>query len=111
MAKSTEILFVDKTLFDRFAAATGATLDDLSTWEGLYRTAEAYTAWTDAQTPDTPDDGKVFFVHDYHFNYFQVGVESLGADFLDGDQVAFGPAFRRVWEPYARATLAGSGWL
>lgn len=91
VAKSTEILFVDKTLFDRFAAATGATLDDLSTWEGLYRTAEAYTAWTDAQTPDTPDDGKVFFVHDYHFNYFQVGVESLGADFFDGDQVAFGP--------------------
>lgn len=85
VAKSTEILFVDKTLFDRFAAATGATLDDLSTWEGLYRTAEAYTAWTDAQTPDTPDDGKVFFVHDYHFNYFQVGVESLGADFFDGD--------------------------
>lgn len=70
VAKSTEILFVDKTLFDRFAAATGATLDDLSTWERLYRTAEAYTAWTDAQTPDTPDDGKVFFVHDYHFNYF-----------------------------------------
>ena len=111
VAKSTEILFVDKTLFDRFAAATGATLDDLSTWEGLYRTAEAYTAWTDAQTPDTPDDGKVFFVHDYHFNYFQVGVESLGTDFFDGDQVAFGPVFRRVWEPYARATLAGSVWL
>ena len=111
VAKSTEILFVDKTLFDRFAAATGATLDDLSTWEGLYRTAEAYTAWTDAQTPDTPDDGKVFFVHDYHFNYFQVGVESLGADFFDGDQVSFGPTFRRVWEPYARATLAGSVWL
>ena len=111
VAKSTEILFVDKTLFDRFAAATGATLDDLSTWDGLYRTAEAYTAWTDAQTPDTPDDGKVFFVHDYHFNYFQVGVESLGADFFDGDQVSFGPTFRRVWEPYARATLAGGVWL
>lgn len=53
----------------------------------------------------------MFFVHDYHFNYFQVGVESLGADFFDGDQVAFGPVFRRVWEPYARATLAGSVWL
>ena len=53
----------------------------------------------------------MFFVHDYHFNYFQFGVESLGADFFDGDQVSFGPAFRRVWEPYARATLAGSAWL
>ena len=111
VAKSMEVMFVDKTLFDRFAAATGATLDDLSTWDGLYRTAEAYTAWTDAQTPDMPDDGKVFFVHDYHFNYFQVGVASLGGDFFDGDQVSFGPTFRRVWEPYARATLAGSVWL
>ena len=44
--------------------------------------AEQYAAWTDNQTPDVPGDGKNFFVHDYHFNYFQVGVESLGEKFL-----------------------------
>lgn len=60
VAKSTEILFVDKTLFDRFAAATGATLDDLSTWEGLYRTAEAYTAWTDARPPTRRTTARCF---------------------------------------------------
>ena len=53
-------------------------MEDLKTWEGLFAMAEQYAAWTDNQTPDIPDDGKNFFVHDYHFNYFQVGVESLG---------------------------------
>ena len=40
LAKSTEILFVNKTAFDRFAADTGASMDELATWEGLYAVAE-----------------------------------------------------------------------
>ena len=72
LAKSTEILFVNKTAFDRFAAETGASLDELATWEGLYAVAEQYADWS---------GGKCFFAHDYHFNYFQVGVESLGERF------------------------------
>ena len=69
--------------------------------------AEQYAAWTDNQTPDIPDDGKNFFVHDYHFNYFQVGVESLGENFFKGENLAFGPEFQTVWEPYAKAALSG----
>lgn len=111
VAKSTEIMFINKTAFDRFSAATGAELSNLETWEGLFGLAGDYVAWTDAQTPDTPDDGKVFFVHDYHFNYFQVGVESLGESFFNGNSLAFGPAFNTVWAPYARATLQGGVWL
>lgn len=111
VAKSTEIMFVNKTAFDRFAESTGVSLSDLETWEGLYSMAEQYLEWTDAQTPDVPGDGTPFFVHDYHFNYFQVGVESLGEDFFDGDRLAFGPAFETVWRPYARAALQGGVWL
>lgn len=111
VAKSTEIMFVNKTAFDRFAAATGATLDGLSTWEGLYALAVKYAGWIDGETPDVPDDGKAFFVHDYHFNYFQVGVESLGEDFFDGDKIAFGPEFENIWEPYAKAAVEGGLWL
>ncbi len=111
VAKSTEILYVNKTAFDRFAADTGASLLDLNTWEGLYDTACAYVKWTDDKTPQIPDDGKAFFVHDYHFNYFQVGVESLGEEFFDGDTLMFGPAFETVWEPYAEAALQGGVWL
>jgi len=111
VAKSTELLFVNQTAFDRFSAATGAKTDDLTTWEGLYSTACKYAEWTDAQTPDIPDDGKALFVHDFHFNYFQVGTESLGDDFFEGEQIAFGPAFQTAWECYAKACLSGGVWL
>ena len=97
--------------FDRFAKETGAKIEDLKTWEGLFAMAEQYAAWTDNQTPDVPGDGKNFFVHDYHFNYFQVGVESLGENFFKGENLAFGPEFQTVWEPYAKAALSGGVWL
>ena len=102
ITKSTEILFVNKTAFDRFAADTGTSLDDLSTWEGLFQTGEKYRAWS---------GGKCFFVHDNHFNYFQVGVTSLGEDFFTDGGLAFGPAFERAWESYAHAALQGELWL
>ena len=103
VAKSTEILFYNKTAFDRFAEETGADPSEFETWDGLYKLAEVYEDWCGGTKP--------FFVHDYHFNYFQVGVESLGESFFDEKGVCFGPAFRRVWEPYARAALKGGVWL
>lgn len=109
VAKSTEVMFVNKTAFDRYAKDSGASLSDLETWEGVFRLAEDYTKWTDEQTPDIEGDGKPFFVHDYHFNYFQVGVESLGESFFTKDGT--GLAFERVWEPYADAALQGGIWL
>ena len=101
LAKSTEVLFVNRTLFDRWAAQSGASYDDLTTWEGVYALAERYAA----------DTGKCFFVHDYHFNYFQVGVKSLGEDFFRNDGIRLGSGFKRAWEPYARAGLTGGLWL
>lgn len=111
VAKSTEIMFVNKTIFDRFAAETGAKLEDLSTWEGLYQMACDYAAWSDAKNPEVENDAKPFFVHDYHFNYFQVGVESLGTDFFVNHDVDFSSTFLKIWEPYAKAALSGGVWL
>lgn len=111
IAKSTELLFVNKTDFDRFSAATGVTVDSLRTWEGLFDACCAYEKWTDELTPDVADDGKAFLVHDFHFNYFQVGVESLGTPFFAGDNIAFGSTFARAWQPYARAAVSGGLWL
>lgn len=111
VAKSTEVMFVNKTAFDRFAKETGADIEDLRTWEGLFAMSEQYAEWTDNKTPKIPYDGKNFFVHDYHFNYFQVGVESLGENFFKGENLAFGPEFETAWEPYAKAALSGGVWL
>lgn len=111
VAKSTEIMFINQTIFDRFSQETGISMEDLDTWEGLYKAAETYAEWTDDQTPDIPGDAKAMFVHDYYFNYFQVGVESLGEDFFQGDKLAFGPVFQTVWEPLAQAAFKGGVWL
>ena len=111
VAKSTELLFVNKTDFDRFSAATGVTLDSLRTWEGLFDACCVYEEWTDSLTPDIESDGKAFLAHDYHFDYFQVGIESLGTSFFDGDDISFSSTFARVWQPYARAAISGGLWL
>ena len=111
IAKSTEIMFINKTIFDRFTDETDAKLEDLNTWEGLFETAVKYYKWTDNKTPDVEGDGKAFFVHDYHFNYFQVGVASMGAEFFASEKIAFDENFKRAWEPYAKAAIQGGLWL
>ena len=63
VAKSTELMFFNDTDWQKFASATGATYDDLSTIEGLVETAGKYYEWTDAQTA-APDDGKALFGRD-----------------------------------------------
>jgi len=111
VAKSTELLFVNKTEFDRFSKETGARLEDLQTWEGLFETACRYAEWTDSRTPDILNDEKSMFVHDFHFNYFQVGIESLGEDFFRDEELYFSDTFRKIWEPYAKAAISGGLWL
>ena len=111
VAKSTEVLYVNRNMFEQFSEETGVTLEMLSTWEGLFRAAEKYAEWTDSKTPDIPGDAKAMLVHDFHFNYFQVGVESLGESFFRNNTLAFGPKFKQIWEPYARAAISGGLWL
>ncbi len=77
VAKSTEITMLNKTDWDKFAEETGATLDDLSTVEGIAKVGEQYYDWTDAQTPDVPDDGKAFYGRDSMSNYFLIGMKQM----------------------------------
>lgn len=77
VAKSTELMFLNETDWEKFAQATGAAYDDLSTVEGLVAAAGAYYDWTDAQTPE-PDDGKALFGRDAMANYMLVGARQLG---------------------------------
>lgn len=111
VAKSTELMFINKTLFDRFAKETGAELNDLSTWEGLYKTASLYAEWTDGLTPDVPSDGKAFLANDYPFHYFQIGVRSLGEEFFSGDRFSFCPSYKTAWDLLAPSAIKGGVWL
>ena len=105
IAKSTEIFMLNKTDWDIFADATGASMDSFATWEGIAETARMYYEWTDAQTPDIPEDGRAFFGRDAMANYQIIGSLQLGTELfkveegkvtlqLDKD------AFRRMWDAY-----------
>ena len=59
VAKATENLFLNKTLWDKFAKETGADIAELSSWEGIARIAESYYEHT----------GKGFFGIDSWANF------------------------------------------
>jgi multiple sugar transport system substrate-binding protein len=46
VAKSTELLILNETDWQKFADYTGASKDSLSTWEGLLSTAKSYYEWS-----------------------------------------------------------------
>ncbi|MBR3694128.1 MAG: extracellular solute-binding protein [Erysipelotrichales bacterium] len=78
IAKSTEVLYVNQTLFDRFAAATGASVDKLSTFEGIAELAKLYYQWS----------GKQFYTADSWFNLAEVGMEQLGSSIFEGESIS-----------------------
>lgn len=117
-AKSSEVLVLNKTDWDVFAAATGATYDDLADMESLVATAQKYYEWTDARTPDVPDDGKALFGRDAMANYMLIGSMQLGQEIF---QVSDGKmtlnfdkgVARKLWDnyyiPYIKGYFAATG--
>ena len=104
VAKSTELLFLNDTDWQPFAAATGASYEDLSTVESLVQTAEMYYNWTDAQT-EAPDDGRALFGRDAMANYLIVGARQLGDEIFavqDGQMTVNFPeeVARKLWDNY-----------
>ena len=105
IAKSTEIMMLNRTDWDKFAKATDTALDELSTLEGVAKVAEKYYQWTDDQTPKIPDDGKAFYGRDSMANYFVICMRQMGKEIFqvkDG-KVVFQTdkkLLRRLWENY-----------
>ena len=77
IAKSTEVLYVNMTLFNRFADATGASKEDLSTFEGIAKLSAQYYDWC----------GKSFFAADSWFNFYEVGVSQKGGSIFNGESL------------------------
>lgn len=117
-AKSLEVLVLNKTDWDIFAAETGAAYDDLADMESLVATAQKYYEWTDAKTPDVPDDGKALFGRDAMANYMLIGSMQLGQEIF---QVSDGKmtlnfdksVARKLWDnyyiPYIKGYFAATG--
>lgn len=112
IAKSTEVLMLNKTDWDKFAEAAGATYDDLATIEGVTATAQKYYEWTDSLT-ETPDDGKTFFGRDAVANYMISGMKQLGVTIFDvsaDGSVTFNldeAALKKLWDNYYIPYISG----
>ena len=118
VAKSTEVLMINKTDWAPFEEATGTTMDELSTTEGITKAAEKYYKWTDSLTPDVPDDGKALYGRDSMSNYFVIGMKQMGKDIFsekDGKVVVNTDKdlLKRLWEnyyvPYIKGYFAAYG--
>lgn len=104
-AKSTEIMMVNRTDWEPFAEATGVSMENLATMEGVAATAQAYYEWTDSLTPDVPEDGKAFYGRDAMANYFIIGMQQLGVEIFqveNGEMTLNVPReeLYRLWENY-----------
>lgn len=109
IAKSTEVLFVNQTLFDRFSAATGVELDSLTTFEGIAEAALKYYEWTDSLTPNQASDGKTFFTADSWFNLAQIGMAQLGGEFIYPDHLnTTSELYKPIWNFSVLPALGGA---
>lgn len=111
LAKSTEVLYLNQTLFDRFAKQTGASQEQLATFEGIAELSKSYYDWTDAQTPDIPNDGKQFFAADSWFNAALVGMKQLEHNLIDEqalslDNDTYAHIFRTFYTPSVEGGIA-----
>ncbi|MBQ2698966.1 MAG: extracellular solute-binding protein [Firmicutes bacterium] len=101
IAKSTEVLYVNQTLFDRFSAATGASPELLYTSEGLAQLSAMYYQHC----------GKQFYTADSWFNVAEVGMVQLGDsifadEMLDLDAENYAHIFETFYAPAVEGGIA-----
>ena len=71
VSKSTEVFYMNELVWDEFKRKTGASDDDLSTWESLAEVARKYYEYS---------GGQAFFGRDATANYLIVGSKQLGEE-------------------------------
>ena len=102
-AKSTNLLYVNDTLFEPFSKETGISYADLATLEGIFRAAARYHEWS---------GGKSFFMYDDWIHYAMLNSEALGEPFFEEGHIRWdNPALLKAWRPLARAAASGQLWL
>lgn len=98
IAKSTEAFYLNQTLFDRFSADSGVTVDDLATIDGMLNTARAYYDWSGGQN---------FMQFNDFYHYAYVSMKAFGSDFIADGKLQLNDTFEKVWTPLAQAAIYG----
>lgn len=112
VSKSTEAVFLNQTDWDKFAQVTGADISQLSTWEGITKTAKQYYEWTDASTKEE-NDGKAFWGVDSMYHFMLMASKQAHEEMYVTDEhgdVTFQYSkelAKRIWDNYYEAYLNG----
>lgn len=107
-AKSTEVMFVNTTIFNKFMKETDVSYKDLYTFSGIIDVAEKYYIWTDSKTPQVENDGKAFITYDSLFNMAQIIYRQSGDSFIvEGKLNLSSQTFESVWNYYFQPAVKG----
>lgn len=99
VAKSTEALYVNKTLFDRFSADTGITISNLNSFDAVFETARHYYDWSNGQN---------FIQFNDYYNYAYVGMKTYNSEFIRHGRLRVDDeAFKKLWYPLAKTAIYG----
>lgn len=101
VSKSTHVLYIAGTQFERFSADTNVTYSDLSDWSGFFSAAEKYYEWS---------GGKPFCAIDYPIRCIELNALEKGAGDLytdDGWYDLDNEIFRGSWLEFAEAIAKG----
>lgn len=103
VAKSTELLYLNKTEWEQFSRETGASPELLRTWEGLSQAAEMYYEWS---------GGSPFLGMNAYNDFSMVTAAQLGYQVYrqkDGTALVEYPreAARKVWDAYYAPHIKG----
>ena len=107
IAKSVEVLYVNRTHYDRFSNETGIGIDKLSSFEGIAEAAAKYYEWS---------GGKMFFYPEGLFNQAMVGFQQLGGNIVKDNRLNLSDqVFNRIWDSYYIPAVKGgviiyNGW-
>lgn len=101
ISKSTQLLFIAGTQFERFSEATGVTYESLSTWDGFFSAAEKYYEYS---------GGKPFCALDFLIRAVELNaMEKGGSEFYtdDGWYDFENESLKESWLEFAEAIAKG----
>ncbi len=99
IAKSSELLYINKTLFDRFAKENDLTEDCFYSIESLMDVCNLYYDWSGGKT--------MFQINDF-YHYFLANMEGFDTDFIINGKInVSSEVFENVFTPVAKAGIYG----
>jgi len=99
VAKSTEVLYLNSTIFDRFSIDTGVDKSQLATFEGIADAAGKYYEWS---------GGKAFFYPENLFHTAMTGFKQLGSSIFSVEQLNLSAnEYKRIWDSYFPSAVKG----